>query len=197
VVNDWTPGQSGQVLRGAIIAFQHDQHLPVDALIGKDTWAALIKADLANDKDPLKYSFVSADLNLPQRLSVWVDGQTVLTSPVNGGVPGAPTPLGTYPVYERFTATTMSGTNPDGSRYSDPGVPWVNYFSGGSAVHGFPRASYGTPQSVGCLELPIDTAKQVYGLIGYGTLVNVTGPRVVETGGTPSPPAGAHPPKHH
>ena len=176
IMNDWTPGQSGQVMRGAIIAFQHQEHLPVDALIGKDTWSALIKADLADDKDKLKYSFVSADLNLPQQLSVWVDGQTVLTSPVNGGVPGAPTPLGTYPVYERFTSTTMSGTNPDGSQYSDPGVPWVNYFSGGSAVHGFPRASYGSPQSVGCLELPIATAKQVYGLIDYGTLVNVAGP---------------------
>lgn len=197
LTNDWTPGQSGQVLRGAIIAFQHQEHLPVDALIGKDTWAALIKADLADRKDKLKYSFVSADLNLPQKLSVWVDGQTVLTSPVNGGVPGAPTPLGTYPVYERFTSTTMSGTNPDGSHYSDPGVPWVNYFSGGSAVHGFPRASYGSPQSVGCLELPIATAKQVYGLIGYGTLVNVTGPREVQTSAKPSPPAGAHPPKHH
>ena len=57
------------------------------------------------------------------------------------------------PIYERLTTTTMSGTNPDGSHYSDPGVKWVNYFSGGSAVHGFPRASYGSPQSVGCLEL--------------------------------------------
>jgi peptidoglycan hydrolase-like protein with peptidoglycan-binding domain len=194
--HDWTPGSSGQVLRGAVIAFQHHEGLTADAFVGHDTWEALIKADLANDKDPDRYSFVSADLNLPQRLSVWVEGHTVLTSPVNGGVAGAPTPLGTYPVYDRYASTTMSGTNPDGSHYSDPGVPWVNYFSGGSAVHGFPRASYGTPQSVGCLELPISTAKRVYGLISYGTLVTVTGPRSVPTSASPSPPPGATPPRH-
>lgn len=192
--HDWSPGESGQVLRGAVIAFQHQSHLPIDASIGRHTWRALEKADLADKVDPDKYSFVSADLNIPQQLSVWVDGRTVLTSPVNGGVAGAPTPLGTYPVYERFTSTTMSGTNPSGSTYSDPGVPWVNYFSGGSAVHGFPRASYGTPQSVGCLELPIPTAKTVFGLIDYGTLVNVTGPRVVASpSGESSPPAKPSP----
>ena len=38
----------------------------------------------------------------------------------------------------------MSGTNPDGSHYSDPGVPWVSYFNGGDALHGFLRASYGS-----------------------------------------------------
>jgi peptidoglycan hydrolase-like protein with peptidoglycan-binding domain len=198
---DWSPGQSGQVLRGAIIAFQHQANLPMDALIGEHTWQALTAADLAHKVNSDHYSFVSANLYLPQRLSVWVDGHTVLTSPVNGGVPGAPTPLGTYPVYDRYTSTTMSGTNPSGSTYSDPGVPWVSYFSGGSAVHGFPRASYGSPQSVGCLELPIPTAKQVYGLIDYGTLVNVIGPHVSSTTSAhPAPPAGASAPSakpHH
>jgi peptidoglycan hydrolase-like protein with peptidoglycan-binding domain len=190
---DWTPGKSGEVLRGAVMAFQHESHLPVDASIGAHTWKALIAADLADTVDPDHYSFVSADLNLPQRLSVWVDGQTVLTSPVNGGVSGAPTPLGTFPVYERLASTTMSGTNPSGSHYSDPGVPWVNYFSGGSAVHGFPRASYGSPQSVGCLELPIPTAAKVFTLIDYGTLVNVTGPYVPSSTATPAPPSNAKP----
>ncbi|HWB68212.1 MAG TPA: L,D-transpeptidase family protein [Mycobacteriales bacterium] len=182
----WTPRQPGIVLRGAVIAFQHQAGLQMDGAIGPHTWSALMKADLAHQVDPDPYSVVSANLDLPQTLSVWVAGHTVLTSPVNGGVAGAPTPLGTFPVYERLTSTTMSGTNPDGSHYSDPGVPWVNYFSGGSAVHGFPRASYGSPQSVGCLELPIATADRVFHLIDYGTLVNVSGP--------PTPPAPiAHP----
>jgi peptidoglycan hydrolase-like protein with peptidoglycan-binding domain len=193
---DWASGKNGEVLRGAVIAFQHQAQLPLDGTIGPMTWHALIKADLADTVDPDHYSFVSANLNLPQTLSVWVDGHTVLTSPVNGGVPGAPTPLGTYPVYERFTSTTMSGTNPDGSTYKDPGVPWVNYFSGGSAVHGFPRASYGFPQSVGCLELPIPTAAKVFTMIDYGTLVNVAGPPTPPAStATPSPPASPTPSK--
>lgn len=173
---DWSPGKSGVMLRGAVIAFQHDAGLRMDGSIGHDTWRSLLRADERDAVAGRPYSYVFADLDMPQRLSVWVAGSTVLSSPVNGGVASAPTPLGTFPVYERFTSTTMSGTNPDGSHYSDPGVPWVNYFSGGSAVHGFPRASYGSPQSVGCLELPIPTAERVYNLIGYGTLVTVTGP---------------------
>jgi peptidoglycan hydrolase-like protein with peptidoglycan-binding domain len=189
----WKAGQDNTVLRGAVIAFQHQSHLTQDGAIGPATWAKLEAADLATAVDPDKYSYVSANLYEPQTLSVWVDGKTVLTTPVNGGVAGAPTPLGTYPIYLRYTATTMQGTNPDGSKYKDPGVPWVNYFSGGSAVHGFPRASYGFPQSVGCLELPIDTAKTVYGLIDYGTLVTVAGPYVPKSVATPSPPQTATP----
>jgi len=190
---EWIPGGSSEILRGAVIAFQHHAGLPVDASVGPMTWEALTRADLHDRVDPHRYSFVTASLYVPQRLSVWVDGRTDLTSPVNGGVPGAPTPLGTFPVYERFTSTTMSGTNPDSSTYKDPGVPWVNYFSGGSAVHGFPRASYGTPQSVGCLELPIPTAAKVYRLISYGTLVDVSGPHEGGGGeGAPSPPRPQH-----
>jgi peptidoglycan hydrolase-like protein with peptidoglycan-binding domain len=187
----FSPGKYGEVTRGALIAFQHQAGLTMDGALGPQTWKSLEKADLAGKTDPQPYSYVSASLYLPQSLSVWVAGKTVLSSPVNGGVASAPTPLGTFPVYERLTSTTMSGTNPDGSHYSDPGVPWVNYFSGGSAVHGFPRASYGSPQSVGCLELPIPTAERVFGLINYGTLVTVNGPFV-----PPPPVAKPSPPGH-
>ena len=67
----------------------------------------------------------------------------------------------------------MTGTNPDGSHYSDPGVPWISYFNGGDALHGFPRGSYGVPQSVGCVELPIGAAAKVWPYTPVGTLVNV------------------------
>jgi lipoprotein-anchoring transpeptidase ErfK/SrfK len=188
IQKDWKVGQPSTVMRAAVIAFQHQHHLVQDGAIGPATWKDLQRADLSSQPDPDKYSYVTANLYLPQKLSVWVDGATTLTSPVNGGVNGAPTPLGTYPIYQRYASTTMQGTNPDGSKYKDPGVPWVNYFSGGSAVHGFPRASYGFPQSVGCLELPIDTAARVYKMIDYGTLVTVTGPFVPKTVATPAPP---------
>jgi lipoprotein-anchoring transpeptidase ErfK/SrfK len=200
IQHDWDPAKTNVVLRAAVIAFQHWWHLTQDGAIGPQTWQALVQADLDDAVDPDQYSFVAADLYpRPQTLTVWVDGHVVLTSPVNGGVPAAPTPLGTFPVYLRYTATTMQGTNPDGTKYKDKGVPWVNYFTGGSAVHGFPRASYGYPQSVGCLELPIPTAKTVYGLIDYGTLVNVTGPYVpppkVASPAAPSPsPTGSSSP---
>ena len=91
--------------------------------------------------------------------------------------PGWPVPpprSGTFPVYERFVSTTMTGTNPDGSKYSDPDIPWVSYFNGGDALHGFVRGSYGFPQSDGCVEMPPAHAAVVYPLTPLGTLVTVS-----------------------
>jgi hypothetical protein len=75
----------------------------------------------------------------------------VLTTPANTGIAAA---LGAYPIYVRYTFNYMSGFNPDGGYYYDP-VYWINNFNGGDAVHGFVRGSYGFPQSLGCVELPI------------------------------------------
>ncbi len=67
----------------------------------------------------------------------------------------------------------MQGTNPDGSHYADP-VSYVSYFDGGEAVHYFPRGSYGFPQSLGCVELPLNDAKRAWPYLTYGSLVTVT-----------------------
>jgi lipoprotein-anchoring transpeptidase ErfK/SrfK len=112
--------------------------------------------------------------SIPETLEVHKGSHVVLTTPANTGVAGAETAQGIFPIFSRFTSTTMTGTNPDGSKYSDPGVPWVNYFNGGDAVHGFPRGSYGTPQSNGCVELPIGTAQTVYGMLAIGDIVEVS-----------------------
>ena len=61
-----------------------------------------------------------------------------------------------------FKHSVVPVFNPDGSRYSDPGVRWVAYFNGGDAVHQFPRPGYGYPQSLGCVELPSSTAESIW-----------------------------------
>jgi lipoprotein-anchoring transpeptidase ErfK/SrfK len=76
-------------------------------------------------------------------------------------------------VFEHLRVTTMSGTNPDGSHYSDPGIQYVSYFNGGDALHAFNRASFGTPQSLGCVELPLAAARTVWPYTPIGTLVTV------------------------
>ena len=109
------------------------------------------------------YTWVTVTENTdPELLKVHENRRVVITSPTNTGVPGATTQTGEFPIYVRYTSTTMIGTNVDGTHYVDPGIPWVNYFNGGDAVHGYPRASYGSPQSNGCVELPIPTAERVY-----------------------------------
>ena len=81
--------------------------------------------------------------SLPEHADVWRDGQIVYTTLANTGIEAAPTEQGTWPVYARYVSTTMTGTNPDGSKYDDPGVPWVSYFHGGDALHGFIPPGYG------------------------------------------------------
>jgi lipoprotein-anchoring transpeptidase ErfK/SrfK len=96
-----------------------------------------------------------------------------MTAPVNTGISQAPTASGTFAVYEHLRVTTMSGTNPDGSHYNDHGIQFVSYFNGGDALHAFTRAQYGFPQSLGCVEMALAPAGQVWPYTPIGTLVHV------------------------
>ncbi len=169
----WTQGNANTIDRGAIMQFEFDHNMKMDGQAGPKVWTALVTALAARQADARPYNYLIASESSPETLSVWSDGKIVYTSPANTGVAGAPTAKGTFPVFDRYASTTMSGHNPDGSTYHDPGIPYVAYFNGGDAVHGFTRGSYGSPQSVGCVELPIDNAKVVYGMDPYGTLVTV------------------------
>jgi peptidoglycan hydrolase-like protein with peptidoglycan-binding domain len=169
----WIEGQPNQIVRGAVMMFQHDHDLTVDSFAGAQVWRALLADAIAGTKRTDGYSYVYVHRNVPQLLTLWHNGQTVLTSPGNTGVPAAPTQLGTYPVFEHIPVGTMSGTNPDGSHYNDPGIRWISYFHQGEALHAFTRASFGTPQSLGCVELPLATAARVWPYTPIGTLVTV------------------------
>ena len=122
---------------------------------------------------PGGYSYVFVHRNVPQSLNLWHDGRVILTSPGNTGVPAAPTQLGTFPVFEHIPVGRMSGTNPDGSHYNDPGIRYISYFHHGEAIHAFTRSSFGTPQSLGCVELPLAAAAKVWPYTPIGTLVTV------------------------
>lgn len=169
----WSQGNANTIDKGAIMQFEFDHNMKMDGSAGPKVWSALVAALAARQADARPYNYLIASERSPESLSVWSNGKIVYTSPANTGVAGAPTAKGTFPVFDRYASTTMSGHNPDGSTYHDPGIPYVAYFNGGDAVHGFPRASFGSPQSVGCVELPIDNAKVVYGYDPYGTLVTV------------------------
>ncbi len=169
----WKPGGWTRMTQGAVMAFQHDQGLTVDGIPGPHVWHALIAATLQPGTEAVSYSYVLVHRNVPQTLVLWHDGKTVLDARVNTGVPAAPTPYGTHAVFLHIESGTMRGTNPDGSHYVDPGIRWISYFYGGEAIHGFNRASYGFPQSVGCVEAPIETAAKIWPYTPIGTLVTV------------------------
>ncbi|HEY5472838.1 MAG TPA: L,D-transpeptidase, partial [Candidatus Limnocylindrales bacterium] len=169
----WHPGQANQITRGAVMMFQDTHHLAVDALVGPRVWRALIADAIAQRRRTTGYSYVYVHRSVPQSLNLWHNGKVILRSPGNTGVPAAPTQLGTFPVFEHIPVGTMSGTNPNGSRYRDPGIRYISYFNHGEAIHAFNRGSFGTPQSLGCVELPLAAAAKVWPYTPIGTLVTV------------------------
>ncbi len=169
----WTPGTYNVITKGAVMNFESQHNLTVDGIAGPAVWGDVLTAVENGQGDALPYGYVYVSQNLPESATVYQNGVEVYQSVANTGVAGAPTGVGTFPVYARYTVTTMSGTNPDGSKYVDPGIRWVSYFNGGDALHGFPRASYGFPQSDGCVEMPIANAAVIFPLTPLGTLVTV------------------------
>jgi len=169
----WTPGTYNVITKGAVMNFESQHNLKVDGIAGPAVWTAVLTAVENGQGDALPYGYVYVSQTLPESATVYENGVETYHTVANTGVAGAPTGVGTFPVYARYTVTTMSGTNPDGSKYVDPGIRWVSYFHGGDALHGFPRASYGFPQSDGCVEMPIANAAVVFPLTPLGTLVTV------------------------
>jgi peptidoglycan hydrolase-like protein with peptidoglycan-binding domain len=169
----WKPGSWNVVTQGAVMRFQNVHGMATDGVAGPQVWRALMQDDMAGRRSDAGYNYVFVHESIPQSLSLWHNGRVILTSPGNTGIAQAPTTQGTWPVFEHIPVGTMSGTNPDGTHYNDPGIRWISYFHGGDALHAFPRASFGTPQSLGCVELPDAAAAQVWPYTPVGTLVTI------------------------
>ena len=198
------PGLPNVILKGAVMAFESQHGMTINGVAGAGLWEALFRAadrssddvraadrsaaagsaaagsgsELGSGGNPAAnrdgYTYALASKGDPETLTIWHDGHVVLRSSANTGIPVAPTADGTFPVYLRYRFQIMRGVNPDGSSYADP-VSYVSYFHGGDAVHYFPRGSYGYPQSLGCVELPLAAAEQAWPYLTYGSLVTVTG----------------------
>lgn len=134
-------------------------------------WPASARTDLHAGS---AYIYVSKQV--PERLYLIDGGNIIFESPVNTGIRAAPTPDGEFHIFASYPRQTMRGTDPvTGRRYDDRNVPYVMYFDGGKAIHGFYRSGYGYPQSFGCVELPVYKAHELYELLrgGLGTEVVV------------------------
>jgi peptidoglycan hydrolase-like protein with peptidoglycan-binding domain len=167
-------GQLDETTKGGLEVFQEDHDLEPTGEPNAATWRLLLIVESLYHRDPRPYTWVTVTESLPETLEVHRGDRVALSTPANTGVAGAETAQGIFPIFARDVSTTMVGTDPDGVHYVAPDVPWVNYFNGGDAVHGYPRASYGFPQSNGCVELPVETAAAVYPMLQIGDIVWVT-----------------------
>ena len=176
LTDKWKSGSDNILVTGAVRAFESVEGLTMDGTAGPAVWSDLLSAAAKHQMDPNGYTYALASQYSPhESLQVWHNGKRILNVPANTGIAAAPTADGTFPVYLRLQSQIMKGKNPDGSKYSDQ-VYWVAYFNGGDAVHYFSRPGYGYYQSLGCVELPYNTAKFIWPYLSYGSLVTVQGP---------------------
>ena len=169
----WRAGKLSVVTKGAVMSFEADHGLATDGIAGPLVWHALLQAALTNERHSGPYSYVLVRVSTPESLTLYSGGHVAVQTVANTGIPGRSTRLGTFTVFEHVRSGTMSGTNPDGTHYHDHGIPWISYFNGGDAIHGFLRAQYGFPQSLGCVELPFSEAAKVWPYTPVGTLVTI------------------------
>jgi peptidoglycan hydrolase-like protein with peptidoglycan-binding domain len=169
----WRDGTTkGLILQGAVMAFEQQHGLKVDGIAGPKVWDALLTAVSAHDMNKNGYTYAIASEGDPETLTIWHNGRPVLQTDADTGIAASPTTIGTAPVYLKHYYQDMKGMNPNGTPYSSP-VYYISYFRGNLAVHWYPRASYGFPQSLGCVELPWSAAKTAWQYLSYGTLVTV------------------------
>jgi peptidoglycan hydrolase-like protein with peptidoglycan-binding domain len=179
----WAQGSFDEITRAAVESFESNYGLGVDGIAGPAVWTDLLNAVAAQKTDSNPYIYVLVNKVQPESLTLYNNGAVQYAGIlVNTGAPGADTADGTFAVFEHVRFSEMKGTNPDGSKYDDPNVPYASYFNGGDALHGFIRPHYGYPQSNGCVEMSYANAALVWPLTPIGTLVTVEGPA------TPGPP---------
>jgi hypothetical protein len=173
----WTQGIDNEISKAAIESFENQNELTVDGEAGPAVWTTLLRDAAAKTIDTNPYVYVLVNKVQPENLTLWNNGAAQYSDIlVNTGAQGADTVDGNYAVFEHVRYSDMKGTNPDGSKYDDPNVPYASYFNGGDALHGFIRASYGYPQSNGCVEMSYANAALVWPLTPIGTIVTVEGP---------------------
>ena len=129
----------------------------------------------AGTVDTDAYNYVYVSKSLPETATVYSNGAAVYSTLANTGVGRGPDGVGHLPgVRAPDRHHHVRAPTPTARKYVDPGIPWVSYFNGGDALHGFVRASYGFPQSDGCVEMPPANAAVVFPYTPIGTLVTVS-----------------------
>lgn len=167
-------GEDDVLTQGAVMMFEGLHNLATDGIAGPDVWGDLLRATATHQVDPNPWDWVYVQKTPePETLYVYSRGKMVFQTDANTGATGFTTPDGSYPVYLHWATATMTGKNPDGTTYDDKGVLWVSYFYKGDALHTFFRGGYGTPQSLGCVEMPTAAAATVWPYTPVGTVVTI------------------------
>lgn len=113
------------------------------------------------------------DLNLTeQKLYCYEDGALAYSCWVASGKSGYRTRTGDFRIYAKDRLVDMTSSPGDAEFYDVKDVPYVNWFSGGQAIHGcYWSSEYGYARSHGCVNVTVDDAEWIYNWAPVGTPV--------------------------
>ena len=163
---------ANQITKGAVMKFEHDRELDRRRHRRPDrlAHAADRRGRRQAPERPLQLR-----LRAPRssRSADAVERRPhVLTSPGNTGIP-APNRTRHLPRLRAHPGRDDDRHQPRRLPLQRPGISWISYFNGGDALHAFTARSFGTPQSLGCVELPLAAAAKVWPYTPIGTLVTI------------------------
>jgi hypothetical protein len=157
---------------GALVVFQKWEQRKVNGRMSRDEHDAIMNAEAPRPKDH-GYKHVEVDLDRQVLLLIDDEGAIEQIIPVStgsnkqyrekGGSGLAYTPRGRFRIYNKIAGWRKS---PLGLLY------YPSYFSGGVAIHGNPSVPT-TPQSHGCIRIPMSSAVAVYKQLPMGTIILV------------------------
>ena len=163
-------GVIDDLTRNALIAFQKWEGRRVSGSMGRADFEVIMMAAAPRAKDA-GYRHVEVDLDRQVLLLTDDNGAVMRILPVSSGsnrqyhektMSGlAYTPRGRFRIEAKISGWRKS---PLGLLY------YPNYFNGGLAIHGNPSVPQ-TPQSHGCIRIPMSAAVEMSGLLPLGTIV--------------------------
>lgn len=158
--------------RNALVVFQKWERRKITGRLTRDEFDAIMNANPPQPRDP-GYKHVEVDISRQVLLLIDDNGEIQKIIPVStgsdkpyrekGGSGLAYTPRGRFRVTHKINGWRES---PLGLLY------YPSYFSGGVAIHGNPSVPT-TPQSHGCVRIPMSVAVDVYKQLPVGTIVLV------------------------
>jgi hypothetical protein len=132
-----------------------------------------VNSDLTSTFETMPSKMIELNLS-EQKLYCYEEGALVFSCYIATGKAGYRTRTGDFRIYAKDRYVDMQSSPGDPEPYMVTDVPFVNWFSGGQAIHGcYWSSEYGYPRSHGCVNVAVGNAEWVYGWAPVGTPVYV------------------------
>lgn len=163
-------GIFGEKTQLAVKTFQQSHSLPVDGIVGPETWSRLYSSPLLLPRINFGYKeshTPSITIDIDNRILYFISQTSSRTYSIAVGKRKTPTPLGNWGIVQKV----LNPEGPFGTRWMKLSIPW-----GGYGIHGTNNpSSIGTAASHGCIRLYNTDVIELYDITPIGTPVYIIG----------------------